>query len=324
MIGSLYRCGPLAVELHVSDSALKDKVAETLNLYTVEWPIAGTPIRIEVSESQEPASMLGGGYLTCGRMNVDATPLGLAATCRSGASCHSDGSRKNWVIEVPRVTTTGETVPEDIEDLVGLILTTGLRDLRWVTLHSGCVTTDSTCALLCASSGGGKTTLTAALIRRGWKTLGDDKLLLGLDETGDPVLLSLINNFNLHPNTRRWFPEVGDLSVLPRYSAWTEKRKVRVEDIWPESMLEKAWPTHLIEIHRRNGKSGLSIEGLDTDQLLSVLLRQTVIPHEPNVAREILSALTATAPRLCGVKLVIGESAYRDDSCLAALEDALL
>ena len=180
------------------------------------------------------------------------------------------------------------------------------------------------CALLCASSGGGKTTLTAALIRRGWKTLGDDKLLLGLDEAGDPVLLSLINNFNLHPNTRRWFPEVGDLSVLPRYSAWTEKRKVRVEDIWPESMLEKAWPTHLIEIHRRNGKSGLSIEGLDTDQLLSVLLRQTVIPHEPNVAREILSALTATAPRLCGVKLVIGESAYRDDSCLAALEDALL
>ncbi len=324
MVDGLYRCGPLAVELHASDSALRAKVAETLNLYTVRWPGIATHIRLEIRGSQEPGSMATGRYLTCGRMNVDTTPSGFAATCHSGTSCRSDASRKNWIIEVPKETRTGETVPLDIEDLISLVLTTGWRDLRWIPLHAGCVVKDSTCAMLCATSGGGKTTLTAALIRRGWKTLGDDKLLLRLDEGGSPVLWSLINNFNLHPSVRQWFPEVGDLTVLPRYSAMTEKRKVRVEDIWPEAMLEKARPTHLIEIDRRSDVDGVTVEGLDDRGLLSVILRQTVIPNEPEVAREILTALMATAPRLRGARLSLGEGAYHDDQCLSALEDVLL
>ncbi len=224
---------------------------------------------------------------------------------------------------MPRTTHSGEAVPEDIEDLVGLALTTAWRGLGLVPVHAGAVVHNGACALLCAPSGGGKTTLTAALIRRGWATLGDDKLLLSLGPDGRPRLEALIHTFNLHPNARRWFPEVGELAALPRYSAWTEKRKVRIADIWPGVTCERGEPTHLVRVHRHEGADGVRVRALPAAELLSILLRQTVIPNDRRLARGILATVAATAGRLVGLEVELGHDVYRDPDRLAALEGAL-
>jgi len=318
----VFRCGPLEVTVGAQTPRLHGKIAEILTLYTAGWTPPFVPVHIRISESDAPAAMIDGSYLICARMRVDATADGLHATGESGAACRFVSQTRQWSITVPRGAVQ-ERVPEDVEDLVGLVLATAWREAGWVPLHAGAVGTDGCCALLTAPSGGGKTTLTAALIRRGWLTLGDDKLLLRTDPTGRPQLRALLHNFNLHPDTRRWFPEVGDLRALPRYSEWTEKRRVRIGDIWPNRILNSQEPTHLVQIERRADGDGVTVSALDHGAILSTLLRQTVVPREPAMARHILATVAATAKRLVGWRVDIGGNAYHDPECLAALEAVL-
>jgi hypothetical protein len=318
-----YTCGPVAVDVAAPTAALHDKVAETLHLYTVRWPKVSRRTEICIRRTPEPAVMRAGTFLTCGRMHVDLSGTKVKATCRSGAFAVSSECRGQWTIGVPRHTHTGEEIPEDIEDLVGLVLTTGWRDLNMVPVHAGSVVRNGTCALLCATSGGGKTTLTAAMIRRGWRTLGDDKLLLTVDGEGHPHLASLIHNFNLHPNTRTWFPEVGDLTRLPRYSAWTEKRKVRIEDIWPAATMEHGCPTHLLELKRTPEMTGIELVPMPQGAILPTLLRQTVIPRDKVLAGRILAMLAATARHLTGFQAMLGNDLYTDPSLLDVVEETL-
>ncbi|SUS03586.1 hypothetical protein DF3PB_1020005 [uncultured Defluviicoccus sp.] len=316
-------CGPVAVDLAAPSAALYDKVAETLNLYTVVWKSIGRRVKISVVWSDQPAPMLTGNYLTCGRMHVDRSESGLSATCRSGASVVSDAERINWTLSVPQQSHSGETVPEDVEDLVGLVLVAAWRDLNKVALHAGSISRNGTCALLCATSGGGKTTLTASLIRRGWQTLGDDKLLLVIDGQGVSRLSALIHNFNLHPRTETWFPEIGDISRLPRYSAWTEKRKVRIEAIWPGAAAFEGVPTHVLAIERSSAISDIRVAPMPKEEVLPTLLRQTVVPKDRNQAAQILKVLAATASTVKGLKVTVGQEVYRHPDRLEALEEVL-
>lgn len=318
-----YQCGPLSVSLAAPTAALHDKVVETLNLYTAPWPKGGKSIAIRVRTCGAPTAMRQGSFLTCGRMRVDAAGLRMTATCASGSFVVCSKSRDRWSIGVPRQARNGEAVPEDIEDLVGLVLTTGWRDLGKVPIHAGSVLRDGCCAILCATSGGGKTTLTAAMIRRGWKTLGDDKLLLSIDGDGRPRLAALIHTFNLHPDCRSWFPEVGDLTRLPRYSAWTDKRKVRIQDVWPSATLDRGEPTHLIELDRSAEFEGIRIEPLPRAEILPRLMRQTVIPRDRGLARRLMATIATAAPRLRGLRVVVGNGAHADPAGLDALDEAL-
>ncbi|MFZ1416513.1 MAG: hypothetical protein WAS73_18345, partial [Defluviicoccus sp.] len=93
-------------------------------------------------------------------MHVDRVEGRVSASCRSGAFLTSDAERVAWTLSVPQESPSGEAVPEDVEDLVGLVLVTAWRDLNTVALHAGSISRNGTCALLCATSGGGKTTLT--------------------------------------------------------------------------------------------------------------------------------------------------------------------
>lgn len=316
-----FGCGPLEVSVEAETPALRDKVAESLCLHNVEWAEQPAALRIEARMVDAPAEGLPGRFLETARMRVDRVEGGLAATCDSGASCVYAECERRWSIAVPANGAEAE-IPEDVELLVGLALTTGWRSLGWAPLHAGAVARGDVCALLCAPSGGGKSTLIAALLRRGWHTLGDDKLLIRDDGTG-PVAEALIHNFNLHPRTRDWFPEVGDLTRLPRYSAWTEKRKVRIEDIWPSATCRTGRPTHLVRLERGGAEGTLDVRVLPRSEVLSILLRQVVIPNDAAAARPLLATLGALAGRLEGLEVVLGEDLYGDPDRLAALEDTL-
>jgi hypothetical protein len=237
------------------------------------------------------------------------------------AACFNE-SENSWAIATPAEFDISER-PEDVEDLLSLVLTTGWRRAGWLPMHAAVVVNGSRCVFLCAPSGGGKTSLTAALIRRQWRTLGDDKVLLRIGAGQAVELAALMHHFNLDPRAQEWFAEVGDLRRFPAYSAWTEKRRVYVEDIWPGKAAWRGRPTHLVSLVQREGGTGIKITPLQRAEILATLLRQTVVPRDRKIAGEILSTVAAAARELEGLRIEIGAEAYRDPGGLEALERAL-
>lgn len=317
-------CGPLRVTVEAQSQPLYDKVLETLLLYDRRWPSYERTVEIRIGEnsafSEKPAT---GTFLRCARIVVDLADSGLHATTTCGARSHSrqTGATDRWEIDVPAELVAATNL-EDVEELVILALTAGWRSAGWVPVHAAAVTDGRRCAVICAPSGGGKSTLTAAFVRRGWRALGDDKLLLRVSG-GLPQLAALQRTFNLHPRTAAWFPEVGDLERLPLYSTWTPKRKVKIESIWPEPAADGAQPTHLLRVGRSPHPGGMTFRPLDAEETLTTLLRQVAVPTDRSTATRILSAVAPTARRMRGFDVIVGENAYSRADALDALEATL-
>lgn len=321
---SPFLCGPLRITVKTEDSRLADKIADTLSLFDIDWSPPHRPVELTAEKLSARKPSAQGNFLVLSRMSVDSTDKGLHATTTSGA--HGSGQlaadHERWLFQVPDQLIEAQKL-EEIEDLLSLALTTGWRREGWVPLHAAGLTIGDRSIILCAPSGGGKSTLTAALIRRGWRALGDDKLLLKLEDGGEPLVAALLHTFNLHPRTREWLPEVGDLEQRPVYSALTPKRKVPVAEIWPDRTDARARPSDLVWLIRRDDFSGMEVTTLEPNEVLSCLLRQTVIPNEPGTASQIVSTIVSTASKLKGVRLEVGRDAYRDLDILSALELAL-
>lgn len=317
-------CGPLRVTVDADSQVLHDKVLETLLLYDRRWPATEHTVEIRIAADAtvavEPAA---GTFLRCARIAVDVAESGLRATTLCGARSRvwQTGDEDRWEITVPPELIASSNL-EDVEELVILALVTGWRSAGWIPLHAAAVTDGSRCAIICAPSGGGKSTMSAAFIRRGWRAVGDDKLLLRVAD-GRPELAALQRTFNLHPATREWFPEVGDLERLPRYSTWTLKRKVKIETIWPEPAADGASPTHLLRVRRAPEPGPLLHAPLSDAETLRTLLRAVAVPTDRSTANQILSAVAPTARRLRGFDVVVGEDAYRQADALDALIGAL-
>ncbi|MGI9044888.1 MAG: hypothetical protein ACR2GK_12325 [Gemmatimonadaceae bacterium] len=320
-----FGCGPVDVELTCESDRIRGKLADTLGLYNVPWPDPRTPLQLDINEAGEISELGPGRYLSCARMNVDNSTEGdgaLSATFRSGAVATGNPESGCWTTTIPRDADDFWTLM-DLESLASLVLAEAWRNAGWIPVHAGTVVRAGTCALLCAGSGGGKTTLTAALIRRGWQTLGDDKLLLRLREDGTPELRALVHTFNLHPRSGSWFPEVGNIEQLPVYSEWTEKRKVHPDDVWSGATLTEATPTHLLGLTRNESGKPIGIEPMSAGEVLSTLLHQTVVPGDRVKARQILGVIAATAKALSGLRVDLGDDVYASQGYLAVIEEAL-
>jgi hypothetical protein len=213
---------------------------------------------------------------------------------------------------------------EDIEQQLVLLLVRAWAQQGWTPLHAGTLVPagETRCVLLCAPSGAGKTTFVAALLRRGWRTLGDDKTLLRMESQGI-VARAVAHRFHLHPSSSCWFPEAGDLGAWPRYSRWTDKRVVHIEKIWPDRLLDCAVPAAVVQLERNNGGPALVVEPLDQIHTLNTLLRQVAIPSDAEHARPLVSCIAATASQLQGVLIKIGNDAFADPSTAGRLDEAL-
>jgi hypothetical protein len=322
MFKDTYQCGPVVVSVSTPTKALRDLIATNFSLYNVAWTEVEAHLCLEVQESDATCEMLAGNYLMAQRTNVDATETGLYATSPSGASAIFTTTENRWSLTVPYGPLEIWPVT-DLEHLLSLVLSNAWRQLGWTPMHVGAITSGKICGILCATSGGGKTTLTVAMIRRKWKTLGDDKLLLRKNASGTMELRALVHAFNLYPHTRDWFPEIGDLESLPHYSVWTEKRKVRIEDIWPGRTVKKDSPTHLVNVVLDDTVKDIEVTPLAQNEILFTLLRQTVIPTHPETARHIVQSLAASARQLKGITARIGPNAYESSDALILLEEAL-
>jgi hypothetical protein len=321
-VSEAFHAGPLRVRIETAEPSVREKLAETLALYDGTWEGPFDDVVLEARAVPGSATMVDGAYLRCARMSVNATAGEVHATTRCGAQMRSRGEqRQHWAIEVPE-TVVASAQLEELEDLVGLALTAGWRYAGWVPVHAAALVRGGICPIVCAGSGGGKSTITAALVRTGWRTLGDDKLLLRCDAQG-PELRALLHTFNLHPRTREWFPEVGDLTLLPPYSSWTEKRKFRVDRTWPKTTAPHARPTHVVRMRRSSATRGIAVSELARAEIFPTLLKQIAIPSDRAEAAPILSTVARAVGSLRGLDIVVGDDAYRDGDCLSELERAL-
>jgi hypothetical protein len=316
-----YWCGPLQINTFTDDPVLRDKVEETFNLYNVRWNNSDLTIDLELHRTNKRGVKLEGNFIETNRMWVDSTRSGLRVFFEAGGNGEYVSERNSWEVHITDPNNRGLV---DIEDLAGLVLTTGWRKLKWVPMHAGAITAKDKCFILCAESGGGKSTLTAAMLHLSWKSLGDDKLLLRIGNQGQPELTALMHNFNLHPQTSLWFPELGDMEKLPEYSVWTPKRRVSIESIWPGQSQNHAVPTHIIQIMRNDRLDGFHLENKERIETLPLLLHQTVIPKEHKTASNILSTLAGVSSQLYALTLEVGNDVYSDQTKLKALEAELL
>lgn len=317
-------CGPLEIVLTAEDERIAAVALNHLSLFAPAWPARTRTINVQMLRNS-CALEVSGTYLRCGQMLADRDGARYAVRTSRGlaAQGHCGARTDVWVLYVPEDVEFGEPEVGALEDIFSLICTVGWRQEGWIPVHAAAVAKNGTCAVLCAPSGGGKSTLTAALARHGWQTLGDDKLLLR--RTGvDVRLRALLQTFNLDPQTRRWF-DVGDIDGLPRYSAFTNKRRVAVGTICARSpMIESAAPTHVVRIVRDAHASGISASPLRPGDVLPALLRQIVIPADPAAARWIVRETGACASKLRGIELRIGDDAYASAAWLGAIEEAIL
>jgi hypothetical protein len=252
-------------------------------------------------------------------MLVDRTPDGLRATTEHGAAIDGTFSDdgESWQMRVP-IDVAERGLSWEIEDLLSLVLTTGWKRASWVPAHAAAVTDGSRGAIVCAASGGGKTTFMMAMVRAGWLALGDDKLLLRSDGHG-PTIGALKHMLNVDPSVASWWPEIGDLRGLPEYSAYTPKRRVALTSLWPNSAATSMRPTSVISLQRQRGLGGIRFERMDPTETLTTLLRQTVIPTEPDEARWITGELALCAQAAVGFKITVGDDAYRDPDALKSV-----
>jgi hypothetical protein len=317
------RCGPLDVAVASRDDRLAALALQCLDLYGWHWPRTTRSARIDLVRATDSARATG-RYLTCARMAVDRTDGHFLASTLSGTVAHGSigADRDRWKIRVPPRLELKEPEKKDIEDVISLACTVAWRREGWIPLHAGAVVRDNICAILCAPSGGGKSTLAAALLRRGWQTLGDDKLLMRLDGER-PVLAALLKTFNLHPKTSTWLDGLDNLTDLPRYSAWTEKRRVGIDAIVRGVARSDATPTHLIQIERDPASSTVVVAPMNQRDVLPALLKQIVIPRERDVVSQIISVAGGISKHLRGVVLRLGEDVYAHSEWWTPLEQAL-
>jgi hypothetical protein len=317
------QCGPLDVAVASRDDLLTALATQALDLFGRRWPQTTRSASIELRRATN-ASRATGRFLTCARMLVDRSEHCFFASTLSGMVAHGSigAGADRWEILVPPDLEMREPEIGDIEDLLGLACTVAWRTEGWVPLHAGAVTRGEVCAILCAPSGGGKSTLATALLRRGWQTLGDDKLLMRSD--GDrPVIAALLETFNLHPRTSAWFDGLENLTDLPRYSAWTEKRRVAIDAIATDAARWRAAPTHLIRIELDTAAGAVAVEPMTQRDVLPALLRQIVIPRERESAAHILAVASTISKSLRGLVMHVGDDVYARADWCDPLDEAL-
>lgn len=320
---STYSCGPVRLELEFSESILQEALHSLLAQYDAPWAEPKKTIRATVSfqSGRTEAPTEAGSYLTSYLLKVERQNGCLRSYGNLGSFMHFDLHAAEAVVSAPQHDDWPALV-EEVEQQFVLLLARGWAQTGWTPLHAGTLIPPGGAhsILLCAPSGSGKTTLTAAMLRRGWRTLGDDKTLLR-KEGNDVIARSLARRFHLHPQSSRWFPEAGDLTKWPTYSRWTDKRVVRIEKLWPDRFEEQSTPRAVVQVERDTLGPPVTLQPLNSVETLNVLLRQVVIPSDAEHARPMVACIASLAGRLRGLSLKIGNDAFSEPATLEQLEN---
>lgn len=133
-------------------------------------------------------------------------------------------------------------------------------------LHAGCVAKNDRGVLLVGHPRAGKSTLTLAAVRAGFRFLSDEQPLLGL-RRGRVWAHAFPRRIRLEPSSAARFPE------LRRFHNGTEKRVVfSLKKIWPDS-LQSAAPVYALVFPRFKKQPGLRLRRIPPAEALSRLMQ---------------------------------------------------
>jgi hypothetical protein len=324
LVAVTYDCGPVLLKISFADPALGEALHGLLSQYDAPWPAPKLFIQVTVGRSDVPSNVneSSGAYFRSYLLRVERRGDRLVSLSQNGTRMRFNFLTGEADISVPFHFDWPAIVEETEQQLVFLLARTWAQ-AGWTPLHAGSLLPpgENRCVLLCAPSGVGKTTLIAALLRRGWRTLGDDKTLLQVEGNG-VVARALARRFHLHPASARWFPELGDFDDCPHYSRWTDKRVVRIEQAWPGRLIDSARPAAVVQLERIT--NGLEIEALDRMKTLYTLLRQVAIPSDPEHARPLVDCIGRLAVSVNSALVKIGDGIYDDPAAISRLENLLV
>jgi hypothetical protein len=322
-VKAAYSCGPVQLVIEFDDVSLRDALHGLLSQYDAPWETQACTIRVSIEREKSFAknSEPSGTYLRSYRLRVDRDGSRLFSLSEVGVWMEFEMNSGHAHIVLPDHP-DWPTVVEEVEQQFVLLLARAWAQTGWTPLHAGTLISPDghRCALLCAPSGTGKSTLTAAMLGRGWRTLGDDKTLLR-QENRQVTASALAWRFHLHPASSRWLSEAGDIRKWPTYSRWTEKRVVRASEIWPEQLIGSAIPAAIVRLERT--ESGLTIEPLDRVNAMKVLVNQVAIPSDAEHARPLVSCIASVATNAKAALIKIGNDAFSDPTIVARLENSL-
>jgi hypothetical protein len=309
-----FHCGPVTIELD-ADPQWIDRLQPELLMFDVPFDGPKIAVHFAISPSQSPPPNVRGTYLQCQRFKADRDGANFILRSQADAHAFFDTAARTLSVSAP---TFSEALVEEVEQFLIFAFVWGWRQAGYTPLHCATLIRNGGCALICAESCGGKSTFTAACVRRGFQTLGDDKILLRPTQPVSAHALS--QSMNLDPAVARWFPETAPIAQLKPYSRWTPKRKARIESLWPGTTRAHAVPTMLLRLSRKEHPDPISLHPLESAEIMQALARQTVIPTDRKAAAAILPTIMQLAGQLRGYALHISPNAYDHPNCLAPVE----
>ncbi|MCW5764471.1 MAG: hypothetical protein KIT68_00680 [Phycisphaeraceae bacterium] len=328
---TVHAWGPAALRAHWSDPALARALARHSNQYDAPWRAGpGEPrcwtldvgcVKRERGEVVAPT----GGFLTTVHLDVRRAAPGIVESRgRRGTMLRIDEPAQAASLAVPPWRDRPDVI-EEAEQQLTLLSARAWALAGWTPVHGATVVHPrlDRCAVLCAPSGSGKTTLTFSLLRRGWRTLGDDKLL-ARRAPGGVEARAVARRMHLDPAASRWLAEAGDIRRFPTYSPWTDKRHVDLEGVWPGRLVTSAVVCLVVRVRREAEGAGLRWAPLELAQRIDVLGRQVAIPGEAAAARPLVATIGAMGAAARGLDLSVGPDAFGDSAGVDRFSDALM
>jgi hypothetical protein len=313
--------GPLQLHVTAPAGRISDVVDLALGLFDVAWPFERTPWPVTVdvhvrSGRGEPAA---GDYLATALLQVDSAAGALRATSLSGAVADGrlDRDGERWLVSLSQEATDRDQAV-DIDAFLTLVLATGWRRAGWIPMHGAAVVHGDRGILICAQGGGGKTTFALAFVQRGWRAIGDDKVLLGAID-GSPMMAAVQQILHVDPASSGWLPELEGKTWHPAAVPTGVKRRIRLGSIWPQAGAYTGAPTDVVVLERPVGARGFEVHPIDHAGVLDALIRQTAMPRDPGTARATLATLVTTASRCQGWRIAVGHAAYADSTAVDEL-----
>ncbi|MCP5060198.1 MAG: hypothetical protein GY937_26155 [bacterium] len=139
-------------------------------------------------------------------------------------------------------------------------------------LHANCLFHDGRGFLLVGPSGAGKTTLSIALLRQGWRLVADDTLVLR--RTGAAVdALALRGGLSCTPQTAAIFPELAS-AVEEGPALAGGKRLADVDELFPGVTVRQCRPS-VILFARISRRSATELQPIDAADAMVSLLEQS-------------------------------------------------
>jgi len=179
----------------------------------------------------------------------------------------------------------------DRPGILNLILSEVLKRAGMYAIHAACVARDGLGLVLPGPSESGKTTSCIALLRGGFQYLGDDCVLLR-EGTDGGRLLCFPRRSRTRPRTVAFFPEIEDDRDTP-------------SEVYAAPVIPEARPRFLV-FPCIEDVAESRLDRMSRAEALRDLLPNTLVVHDPRLARAHFDALAAMVRRMDCYRLRFG------------------